>query len=314
MSRVLLAALVASALLVGGATGSPSPLQTRDPVWSRDGTELAFVRSQGQTGRVFVVSFTGAGLRAITPTQPLPYGITWSPDARSLAYASGGDLWRVDLASRRLLRLTTAPQLGAKQPAWSPDGTTIAYTVFEGCFHCTRIYGIDPEGANRRLLVDAARRPEWSRDGSLLLTSLPVSLFDLGSGQARPIAADGSYASWSPDGTEFVYSGNGGLFVSTPTRVSPQLVLPTQRVLAYPTISPQHLRIAYVRSKRVKLLRRYTNMQVALPRSDSANDAPVWSFRGQLAFVADGPCGPRSEIDVTRSDGSRQHALVRACS
>jgi Tol biopolymer transport system component len=311
--RFLLAAAVVSVLLVSGARGSPLLLQTRDPAWSPDGTELAFVRSQGATGRIFVVSFTGTSLRAVTPTQPLPRGITWSPDAHSLAYASGGDIWRVDLASRRVTRLTAAPQLGAMQPAWSPDGRWIAYVVFEGCFRCTRIYGIDPEGGNRRLLADSGHRPEWSRDGSLLLTSLPVDLLDVGNGQVRLIAADGSSASWSHDGSEFVYSGNGGLFVSTPTRVSPQLVLPTKRVLGYPAISPQHLRVAFVRSKRVVLFRRYTSVQVVLPRSDSGNDAPVWSFRGQLAFVADGPCGPRSEIDVTRSDGSRQHALVRAC-
>jgi len=33
-----------------------------------------------------------------------------------------------------------------------------------------------------------------------------------------------------------------------------------------------------------------------------------------LAFAADGPCVPRSEIDVVRSDGSKEHALVHACS
>lgn len=275
---------------------------------------LAFVRAQGSVGRIFVTSSTGASTHILTPSQPLPYGITWSPDGHALAYASGGDIWNVDLAPSRIVQLTTAPELEAMQPAWSPDGSTIAYTVFEGCFRCTRIYGVDPASGNRRPLEDGARRPAWSRDGSLLLTSSPVNLVDIASGRSRSIDGSGSYASWSLDGTEFVYMGARGLYVSTPTRTAPLLLLPSAHVLAYPTISPSHLRVAFVRGRRVVLYRRYLKTQKVLPRSDSANDAPAWSFRGQLAFVAAGACGRQSEIDVTRSDGSRQRAIATACS
>jgi Tol biopolymer transport system component len=287
--------------------------ELRDPTWSPDGTVLAYLRDTAGGAQIETVRFDGTHRRLLTPSRIGTYGLSWSPDGRSLAYASAGDIWRVDVGSGSSARLTNAPELGAFQPAWSPDGKTIAFTVFEGCFRCTRIYAIDASGGNLRLLADGGRRPRWSRPTSLLLTSSPVTLHDVTTGENR-VVGEGNWASWSQSGDEFTYWGPQGVYVSTPTRVSPQLVLASRRAVEYPTLSPFGSRLAFVLGERVSIYRRFTRERIVLARSDSAHDAPAWSFRGQLAFVADGSCGSGSEIDVVRSDGSRQHALVRACS
>ena len=49
---------------------------------------------------------------------------------------------------------------GGGNPAWSPDGRTIAYRN-------TSIWAIDADGTNqRRLTADATGSPAWSPDGS----------------------------------------------------------------------------------------------------------------------------------------------------
>lgn len=115
------------------------------------------------------------------------------------------------------VRLTSGPRLDAHHPEWSPDGARIAYSVFEGCFRCSRIYAIPAvSGDSPELLADGPRSGVWSPDGSLLLTSYPVTLVTVGTGRVQAITS-GTYASWAPDGTEFAFFGFDqptGIYVS----------------------------------------------------------------------------------------------------
>lgn len=114
------------------------------PDWSPDGQTIAFIRTQQETGNIWLVGADGSHLRALTTYPPQPRwpagGLScsdpaWSPDGRTIAYAEGalGDIRSCGLATinsdggghRRLLEDKTGMKPG--QPAWSPDGRRLAF-------------------------------------------------------------------------------------------------------------------------------------------------------------------------------------------
>jgi Tol biopolymer transport system component len=110
------------------------------------------------------------------------------------------------------------------RPAWSPDGTTIAY-------HSTRsgnneVWLMDADGGNQRQLTnDAAddRRPAWSPDGAWIAFDSDRSgagnrdiwVTDATGGNLKQVTSGPSldtFAAWSPDATRLAFfSYQGGI-------------------------------------------------------------------------------------------------------
>jgi len=93
--------------------------------WSPDGRTIAFAAYDGQSNRVFVINTDGSGKRALT------HGITetfmsWSPDARKIAFFDAGALSVVNADGSGLRRLArnAAFQGG---PTWSHDGQKLIF-------------------------------------------------------------------------------------------------------------------------------------------------------------------------------------------
>ena len=112
----------------------------RNPVWSPDGSWLAFVSvradPRGSWG-LFVMSADGSNSRFVTEpalhlTKDPP---VWSPDGRRLAFLATESeqenpktaLYTVAVDGSELRKIHETDV----QPAWSPDGTRIAFAVAE---------------------------------------------------------------------------------------------------------------------------------------------------------------------------------------
>jgi tricorn protease len=152
----------------------------------------------------------------------LLYSPTVSRDHVAFLYA--GDLWVCDLDGRNVRRLTSDPGV-ERNPAFSPDGRTIAYSAqYDAAspgygIEAASIYTVPVTGGEPTRLTwhpgwDIVRG--WTPDGKAVLFS---SWREVAMGDETPLltvpAAGGvvsrlpvpygQQASWSPDGTRLAY-------------------------------------------------------------------------------------------------------------
>jgi Tol biopolymer transport system component len=209
-------------IYIAAADGSRRRNLTRNPGndwgpdWSHDGSTIAFNSTRdGTTMSGYLVNPDGSNLRRIESDAWIEYP-SFSPDDSKLVFMGvvGSDysIYVIDLATGQVTRLTDAP--GEEGwPAWSPDGSTIAFsTQRDDCRfatsseECWRTGDIGPhhdiwlvgaDGSNlRRVTPEFGQFVAWSPDGQYLLisgTSLYVVRTD-GTGRVglHPAGASGA--------------------------------------------------------------------------------------------------------------------------
>ncbi len=108
---------------------------------------------------------------APTPTRRAAANRPVSPGAGRLAFqvSSGGDIYTINADGSGLRRLADG-----LDPAWSPDGTEIAFSRWRSPWG---IYRIRPDGGGEERAVDGnlLKEPAWSSDGSRLAFSINYS-------------------------------------------------------------------------------------------------------------------------------------------
>jgi Tol biopolymer transport system component len=145
-----------------------------------------------------------------------------SPDGSLLAYVGNGDGGNLQIFMARIdgsgARQMTHDPKGARSPAWSPDGASIAYEGHAGSADVSNLFVLDVRTRASTQITDGARglsgsAPQFTTDGSSLLytggsqerpvlRTVPVtggkSTLLLGAGRGLHDAGNGSL---SPDGS-----------------------------------------------------------------------------------------------------------------
>ncbi len=98
-----------------------------DPVWSPDGTHIAFAsnRENGEEGGqfIYVMLADGSEVVQVSHNNESKYP-DWSPLGNQIVYSSQGEIYLVNIFAGTEANLTNSPEWD-EQPKFSPDGQRI---------------------------------------------------------------------------------------------------------------------------------------------------------------------------------------------
>src|SRR5919205_885842 len=216
------------------------PADESNPVWSPDGSQIAFVTNRRGAYEVFLMNADGSNQRPLRETPVETVEVAWSPDGKMLSYATRGGLREGDVFPVRAGAPgggdSTAPPVNltatfaglATDPSWSPDST---HVVFRGDidFGNADLYTVDINGIGLTQITyspaEAEAAPRWS--GGLIayerVANFVRSIYVVNAdGTGTPTSVSGAVESsggpvWSPDGARLAFSAlSGGVYAVNP--------------------------------------------------------------------------------------------------
>lgn len=264
-------ALAVTGAMVGGlvavARRSPEPPArpaTEPPTSVENGAIVFSLPLESGGEHLFSVNADGSGLRQLTHGDAIHRSPDVSPDGRTIAFSySRGNVVALATMPVEGGDITSLTDEGtALDPAWSPDGATIAFAGSPTRTFPDGIYVASPSGGYSTLVPGTQRldatHPAWSPDGSRLAFESTVDgRFDLFTVKVdgtqltnltNTVDADEMYAAWSAvtGRIAFVRTGDrSGLWHVGPEGTSERFVFSDLPAIAAPAWSPDGEAIAF---------------------------------------------------------------------
>ena len=196
------------------------------PAQSPDGTRIAFTSNRDFNLEIYVMDADGGAPRNLTLHEAWDEDPAWSPDGQRIAFTSdrngdveefGGrfntDIFVMNADGSGVEQVTIADPLSrsASQPAWSPDGSSIAFGRSGG-----GIYVLELSSREAWNLTDAGWAPSWSPDGRWIAYMRTVEFEEshvwkipAAGGEPTQLTLGRFFRrspTWSPDGARIVFA------------------------------------------------------------------------------------------------------------
>jgi Tol biopolymer transport system component len=233
--------LVAFDVATGEATPFLKDVAPYGAAVSHDEAHIAFVRNVKGHGEIFIADIDGSRAAQVTglPGQAGcgcgSFDPTWSPDDSQIAFTGTNavgnrGIWILTVATGRTRQLTReGGDSFETSPAWSPDGTRIAYAIGSwqtepagsGQIVTSPVSGKGPTRivARRRGATDPIWSPEGDRIAFVADSAGGTSIFvtdAIGDASVGPLLLDDAVESapaWSPGGTQLAMTRDNELTI-----------------------------------------------------------------------------------------------------
>ena len=196
------------------------------PRWSPSKEEIFYTGFLQKTPLVYRIDMNGRR-RLLEQFKCLATGAAISPNGAScaliLSFQGNPELYILDFATKRLMRMTKTQTASEASPCWSPDGRQIAY-VSDQTRH-PQVYLLDVATKQTRRLTNAGvenTNPDWGLDGRITWATKRggvnyIAVMNPANGEstARLVTEGGSWEhpSWAADGRHLIASRDKALFI-----------------------------------------------------------------------------------------------------
>ena len=345
------------------------PAEDVRPAWSPDGRFIAFLRRSADASELLVVPALGGPQRKLGQSAAVLFGpiggrtsvvrlfglfgsgVAWSPDGKLLAMVDKASpqepesifLLSIQTGEKRKLTSPPAQFYGDRQPAFSPDGSSLAF-VRNPTFWTGEIYLLPltdrsaPAGEPKRLTSDGKNvgSPAWTPDGQNIVfwserAGTPgLWKVSIASGEPQRLAAFGANAS-SPtislQGNRLAYADSFWdtniwrmeMPLATRQPIPPAQLISSTRLDSEPDISPDGKRIVFSSSRsggaaEIWVCDREGSNAVQLTSFGQGHSgSPRWSPDGRRIVFDSRPEGP-SDIYMVSAEGGAPRRLTTEAS
>jgi TolB protein len=185
-----------------------------DAAWSPDGRTLLVRTPDNGIG---VVSASAAAMKT-KELVPNTQGYSWLSDGRVIVFVNeeqGEQLASVAPTGGRV-RFIPGTQ-NELEPAWSPDGTKLAFASLRNDSSTWTIAVADADGTHRHVVAHSeanAPSPSWSPDGRFIAYAGYEAIYVVSSAGGHPRRVTGAElpwtVAWSPDGKHIAFGNTPG--------------------------------------------------------------------------------------------------------